>query len=49
MCRLSDGITDIVNLHGGEPANSLDVGGGANKERVTEAFKIILSEEKALH
>ncbi|VFS64232.1 Succinyl-CoA ligase [ADP-forming] subunit alpha [Raoultella planticola] len=35
---------DIVKLHGGEPANFLDVGGGATKERVTEAFKIILSD-----
>ena len=29
---------DIIKLHGGEPANFLDVGGGANKEQVTEAF-----------
>jgi succinyl-CoA synthetase beta subunit len=36
---------DIVALHGGFPANFLDVGGGATKERVTEAFKIILSDE----
>jgi succinyl-CoA synthetase beta subunit len=36
---------DIVKLHGGNPANFLDVGGGATKERVTEAFKIILSDE----
>ena len=35
---------DIVNLHGGSPANFLDVGGGATKERVAEAFKIILSD-----
>lgn len=35
---------DIVKLHGGDPANFLDVGGGATKERVTEAFKIILSD-----
>jgi succinyl-CoA synthetase beta subunit len=35
---------DIVNLHGGSPANFLDVGGGATKERVVEAFKIILSD-----
>ena len=35
---------DIVKLHGGEPANFLDVGGGATRERVTEAFKIILSD-----
>ncbi|MFZ9035835.1 MAG: ADP-forming succinate--CoA ligase subunit beta [Francisellaceae bacterium] len=36
---------DIVKLHGGAPANFLDVGGGATKERVTEAFKIILSDD----
>jgi len=35
---------DIIKLHGGEPANFLDVGGGATKERVTQAFKIILSD-----
>ena len=35
---------DIVSLHGGFPANFLDVGGGATKERVTEAFKIILED-----
>jgi succinyl-CoA synthetase beta subunit len=35
---------DIIKLHGAEPANFLDVGGGASKERVTEAFKIILSD-----
>lgn len=35
---------DIIKLYGGEPANFLDVGGGATKERVTEAFKIILSD-----
>jgi len=37
---------DIVKLNGGNPANFLDVGGGATKERVVEAFKIILSDEK---
>lgn len=37
---------DLIKLHGGKPANFLDVGGGATKERVTEAFKIILSDEK---
>jgi len=37
---------DLIKLHGGSPANFLDVGGGATKERVTEAFKIILSDEK---
>ena len=36
---------DIIKLHGGQPANFLDVGGGATKERVTEAFKIILSDD----
>ncbi len=36
---------DIIKLHGGRPANFLDVGGGANKERVCEAFKIILSDD----
>lgn len=36
---------DLVKLHGGNPANFLDVGGGATKERVTEAFKIILSDK----
>ena len=35
---------DLIKLCGGEPANFLDVGGGATKERVTEAFKIILSD-----
>ncbi|KFN19965.1 ADP-forming succinate--CoA ligase subunit beta [Aeromonas bestiarum] len=43
---LAMGTMDIVNLHGGSPANFLDVGGGATKERVTEAFKIILSDIK---
>ena len=41
---LAMGTMDIVKLHGGNPANFLDVGGGATKERVTEAFKIILSD-----
>ncbi len=36
---------DIIKLKGGEPANFLDVGGGATRERVTEAFKIILSDD----
>jgi succinyl-CoA synthetase beta subunit len=36
---------DVIKLHGGDPANFLDVGGGATKERVCEAFKIILSDE----
>ncbi|MBK9975459.1 MAG: ADP-forming succinate--CoA ligase subunit beta [Planctomycetes bacterium] len=35
---------DIIKLHGGQPANFLDVGGGASKERVTAAFKLILSD-----
>jgi succinyl-CoA synthetase beta subunit len=35
---------DIIKLKGGQPANFLDVGGGATKERVTAAFKIILSD-----
>jgi succinyl-CoA synthetase beta subunit len=37
---------DLIKLHGGEPANFLDVGGGATSERVAEAFKLILSNEK---
>ena len=37
---------DVIALEGGEPANFLDVGGGATKERVTEAFKLILSSDK---
>ncbi len=37
---------DIIKFYGGEPANFLDVGGGASKEQVTHAFKIILSDEK---
>lgn len=41
---LAMGTMDIVKLSGGQPANFLDVGGGATKERVTEAFKIILSD-----
>lgn len=36
---------DIIKLNGGEPANFLDVGGGANKEKVTAAFKIILNDK----
>lgn len=35
---------DIIKLHGGNPANFLDVGGGANKEKVTAAFKLILKD-----
>ena len=37
---------DIIKLHGGEPANFLDVGGGANEDQITEAFKIILSDDR---
>lgn len=37
---------DIIKYYGGEPANFLDVGGGATKEKVTEAFKIILSDKQ---
>ncbi len=37
---------DVIKLNGAEPANFLDVGGGATKERVTEAFKLILSSDK---
>ncbi|HHC73351.1 MAG TPA: ADP-forming succinate--CoA ligase subunit beta [Thiotrichales bacterium] len=37
---------DLIKLHGGEPANFLDVGGGTTAERVTEAFKLILSDPK---
>ncbi len=36
---------DLIKLHGGEPANFLDVGGGANVDQVTEAFRIILDDE----
>jgi succinyl-CoA synthetase beta subunit len=43
---LAMGTMDIVALHGGNPANFLDVGGGATKERVAEAFKLILSDDK---
>ena len=42
---LAMGTMDIIKLHGAEPANFLDVGGGATKERVSEAFKIILSDD----
>ncbi|MDY6891849.1 MAG: ADP-forming succinate--CoA ligase subunit beta [Pseudomonadota bacterium] len=42
---LAMGTMDIISLHGGFPANFLDVGGGATKERVTEAFKIILEDK----
>jgi succinyl-CoA synthetase beta subunit len=36
---------DLIKLHGGEPANFLDVGGGATSQRVSDAFKLILSNE----
>ena len=42
---LAMGTMDLVKLHGGEPANFLDVGGGATTERVTEAFKLITAGE----
>ncbi|VEI77163.1 Succinyl-CoA ligase [ADP-forming] subunit beta [Mannheimia haemolytica] len=41
---LAMGTMDIVKLYGGKPANFLDVGGGATKERVAAAFKLILSD-----
>jgi succinyl-CoA synthetase beta subunit len=37
---------DIIKLHGGEPANFLDVGGSATEEAITEAFRIILSDSR---
>ncbi len=43
---LAMGTMDLVKIHGGNPANFLDVGGGATKEVVAEAFKIILSDAK---
>jgi len=39
---------DIIKLHGGSPANFLDVGGGATAQQVTEAFKLITSDERVL-
>lgn len=42
---LAMGTMDIVQLHGGSPANFLDVGGATTKDRVSEAFKIILSDK----
>jgi len=41
---LAMGTMDIIKLHGGEPANFLDVGGGANEQQVTEAFKILMAD-----
>jgi succinyl-CoA synthetase beta subunit len=43
---LAMGTMDIISTYGGQPANFLDVGGGTTKERVSEAFKIILSDSK---
>lgn len=37
---------DIIKLHGGTPANFLDVGGGATSQQVTEAFRLITSDPK---
>jgi succinyl-CoA synthetase beta subunit len=37
---------DLIKLHGGEPANFLDVGGGTTADKVAEAFKLIMSDEK---
>ena len=42
---LAMGTMDIIKHYGGEPANFLDVGGGATRERVTTAFKLILSDK----
>ena len=39
---------DIIKLHGGTPANFLDVGGGATTEQVKQAFKLITSDNKVL-
>lgn len=43
---LAMGTMDLVKFHGGEPANFLDVGGGANQQQVTEAFRIIVSDTR---
>ena len=43
---LAMGTMDIVKLHGGEPANFLDVGGGTDAQKVAEAFKLIVSDDK---
>ena len=40
---------DIIKLHGGEPANFLDVGGGATVEQVTEAFRIITADKEKIN
>jgi succinyl-CoA synthetase beta subunit len=42
---LAMGTMDIIKYYGGEPANFLDVGGGANKDQVTEAFRILLADK----
>ena len=42
---LAMGTMDIIKLYGQEPANFLDVGGGASKEKVTAAFKLILADK----
>lgn len=39
---------DIIDLHGGKPANFLDVGGGATAAQVTEAFKLITSDKEVI-
>jgi succinyl-CoA synthetase beta subunit len=43
---LAMGTMDLIKLHGGTPANFLDVGGGTDAEKVAEAFKLIVSDEK---
>ncbi|MDX1512897.1 MAG: ADP-forming succinate--CoA ligase subunit beta [Gammaproteobacteria bacterium] len=43
---LAMGTMDLIKLHGGDPANFLDVGGGTDAEKVAEAFKLIVSDEK---
>ncbi len=43
---LAMGTMDLIKLHGGAPANFLDVGGGTDAEKVAEAFKLIVSDEK---
>ena len=45
---LAMGTMDAIKLHGGEPANFLDVGGGANEQRVTTAMRIILTDPKVV-
>ena len=45
VAGLAMATMDLIKLHGGEPANFLDVGGGATKERVAEAFKLVLSNQ----